>query len=92
MINVAVVSLRHWGPNLAHNTVALPDAPAHSLLVRAGDVLIPKLNFVKPLKVECQHFKECIRIGRKPLTDGYNGLVVGGSAGNGGEGYEFEGE
>lgn len=46
------------------------------LLLRAGDVLIPKLNFVEPLKVECQHFVECIRTGRRPLTDGYHGLQV----------------
>ena len=46
------------------------------LLVRAGDVLIPKLNFVEPLKVECQHFVGCIRTGDRPLTDGYHGLQV----------------
>ena len=46
------------------------------LLVRAGDVLIPKLNFVEPLKVECQHFVECIRTGEQPLTDGHHGLQV----------------
>jgi predicted dehydrogenase len=46
------------------------------LLIRAGDVLIPKLDFVEPLKVECQHFVECVRSGQPPLTDGYNGLHV----------------
>ena len=46
------------------------------LLLRAGDVLIPKLNFVEPLKVECQHFVECIRSGQRPMTDGYDGLRV----------------
>ena len=46
------------------------------LLVRAGDVLIPKLEFVEPLKVECQHFVECVRTGDRPLTDGYHGLQV----------------
>jgi len=46
------------------------------LLVRAGDVLIPKLDFVEPLKVECQHFVECIRTGGQPLTDGYHGMQV----------------
>lgn len=46
------------------------------LLVRAGDVLIPKIDFVEPLKVECQHFVECIATGRQPLTDGYHGLQV----------------
>ena len=46
------------------------------LLLRAGDVLIPKLDFVEPLKLECQHFIECIRTGQRPLTDGYDGLRV----------------
>lgn len=46
------------------------------LLVRAGDILIPKLDFVEPLRLECQHFVDCIRTGQKPLTDGYDGLRV----------------
>jgi predicted dehydrogenase len=46
------------------------------LLLRAGDVLIPKLDFVEPLKLECQHFVECIRTGQQPLSDGYDGLRV----------------
>ena len=46
------------------------------LLLRAGDVLIPKLDFVEPLKLECQHFVDCIRTGETPLTDGRNGLRV----------------
>lgn len=46
------------------------------LLLRAGDVLIPKVDFVEPLKRECQHFVECIRTGQRPLTDGYDGLKV----------------
>lgn len=46
------------------------------LLLRAGDILIPKLEFEEPLKLECQHFLECIRTGKPPLTDGYEGLRV----------------
>lgn len=46
------------------------------LLLRAGDVLIPKLDFVEPLKLECRHFIECIREGRQPLSGGYDGLDV----------------
>ena len=46
------------------------------LLLRAGDVLIPKVDFVEPLKRECQHFVECVRTGQRPLTDGYDGLKV----------------
>ena len=46
------------------------------LLLRAGDVLVPKIDFVEPLKVECAHFIECIKNGTKPLTDGLDGLRV----------------
>jgi predicted dehydrogenase len=46
------------------------------LLLRAGDIYMPKIDFVEPLKVEFSHFVECIREGRKPLTDGYDGLRV----------------
>jgi predicted dehydrogenase len=46
------------------------------LLLRAGDIVIPKLDFVEPLKLECQHFIECIETGATPLTDGYDGLRV----------------
>ena len=46
------------------------------LLVRAGDVTIPKINFVEPLKTECSHFIECVVQNKRPLTDGYNGLKV----------------
>lgn len=45
-------------------------------LVRAGDVLIPKINFVEPLKLECQHFADCILQHRQPLTDGNHGLKI----------------
>jgi len=46
------------------------------LLLRAGDVLIPKLDFVEPLKIECQHFVDCIRTGQTPVSDGRQGLWV----------------
>lgn len=46
------------------------------LIQRAGDVLIPRIDFAEPLRNECQHFVECIVAGKKPLTDGENGLRV----------------
>lgn len=46
------------------------------LLLRAGDVLIPKLEFTEPLKLECQHFVDCIRTGATPRSDGRQGLRV----------------
>lgn len=46
------------------------------LTQRAGDVLIPKIDFVEPLKRECSHFVESVLSGKRPLTDGHNGLKV----------------
>jgi predicted dehydrogenase len=46
------------------------------LIHRAGDLLIPKIDFVEPLRVECRHFAECVIEGKQPITDGENGLRV----------------
>lgn len=43
---------------------------------RYGDVLIPNIKFVEPLRQECQHFLECIKNHKKPLTSGEEGLKV----------------
>jgi predicted dehydrogenase len=41
-----------------------------------GDAYIPYLKQVEPLKVETQHFLDCIRKGQKPDTNGLEGLRV----------------
>ncbi len=41
-----------------------------------GDSYIPYVKQEEPLRVECQHFLDCIRTGRKPLTDGVHGAQV----------------
>lgn len=43
---------------------------------RMGDMLAPKWDQTDALKVECGHFLECIREGKRPLTDGIRGLNV----------------
>jgi predicted dehydrogenase len=35
---------------------------------RSGDILIPQVKFTEPLHVEAEHFADCIRNSRKPLT------------------------
>ena len=47
-----------------------------SLTVRSGDIWIPKLSLQEPLRIECQHFVDCIRERKTPLTDGRDGLRV----------------
>ena len=41
-----------------------------------GDMYAPYLKMVEPLKVECQHFLDCIENGIKPLSSGKEGLEV----------------
>ena len=35
---------------------------------RSGDIHIPKIDFPEPLRVEAQHFVDCIRNGATPMT------------------------
>ena len=41
-----------------------------------GDVYSPYVKQDEPLKIEAQHFVDCIRSGQTPLTSGQNGLQV----------------
>ena len=47
-----------------------------ALTVRSGDITIPKISLQEPLKLECQHFVDCVRDRTPPLTDGNDGLRV----------------
>jgi len=46
------------------------------LLLRAGDLLVPKIKFAESLRAECQAFVDAIRTGEPPLADRRNGLAV----------------
>lgn len=52
------------------------DYALFNLRNRVGDVLIPKVDFDEPLKIECGHFIDCIQNGKMPLTGGLEGLQV----------------
>jgi predicted dehydrogenase len=41
-----------------------------------GDIVSPYIRFEEPLRLECRHFADCIVEGKRPLTDGYDGLRV----------------
>jgi predicted dehydrogenase len=43
---------------------------------RYGDVVIPNIRFVEPLRTECEHFLDCIRDGSEPQSSGRVGLKV----------------
>ena len=44
--------------------------------IREGDVHIPRIKLMEPLRIECQHFVDSVLNKKRPLTDGYNGLKV----------------
>lgn len=46
------------------------------LTLREGDIHIPKIDMVEPLKLECRHFIDCVMNKKRPFTDGENGLSV----------------
>jgi predicted dehydrogenase len=46
------------------------------LSYRHGQVTIPYITWQEPLRLECEHFIECIRTGADPRTDGMQGLAV----------------
>jgi len=46
------------------------------LSYRFGDIFIPKLDDSEPLKVECQHFVDCVEKKAKPRSSGVHGYEV----------------
>ena len=47
-----------------------------AITLRTGDILIPRVPGGEPLKVECQHFIDCIEKDQTPRSDGRDGLRV----------------
>jgi len=45
-------------------------------ITRSGDIYSPRIPNREPLRIECEHFVECIRTGAAPLSDGHSGLRV----------------
>ncbi len=45
-------------------------------IARSGDVFSPRIPNAEPLRLECEHFVECIRTGNTPRSDGQSGLRV----------------
>ena len=47
-----------------------------AITLRFGDVLIPHINMAEPLKLECQHFADCVIKQKIPRSDGTDGYRV----------------
>jgi len=59
------------------------DAPRHydnygefQFAYRYGDISSPRIEDGEPVRIECEHFLECIRENRTPRSDGESGLRV----------------
>jgi predicted dehydrogenase len=81
--DVAFASLRWTDGRMAHIHVSWIDSKkqrALTIVGSAGSITIdgtaPVAREEEPLRVECEHFVECVRTGRRPRSDGAQGLAV----------------
>jgi predicted dehydrogenase len=44
--------------------------------IREGDITIPRISSGEPLRAECEHFLECVRLGKRPLVGGQEATAV----------------
>jgi len=44
------------------------DQPRQQFNYRSGDILLPQVKFVEPLRLEAEHFRDCIVNGTEPIT------------------------
>ncbi len=45
-------------------------------IARSGESFSPRISNAEPLRIECEHFVECVRTGATPRSDGQSGLRV----------------
>ncbi len=45
-------------------------------ITRSGDIWSPQIPNAEPLRLECEHFVDCVRDGTAPRSDGQSGLRV----------------
>jgi predicted dehydrogenase len=45
-------------------------------VARSGDIWSPRVPRAEPLRLECEHFVDCVRNGREPTSGARNGLAV----------------
>ncbi|MBI4641837.1 MAG: Gfo/Idh/MocA family oxidoreductase [Candidatus Tectomicrobia bacterium] len=46
------------------------------ILARQGNITIPKIDLIEPLKIQSQHFLHCVKTRETPVSDGVTGLQV----------------
>ena len=45
-------------------------------ITRSGDIFSPRVPNLEPLRLECEHFVQCVRTGERPRSDGASGVRV----------------
>jgi predicted dehydrogenase len=46
------------------------------IMLWQGETTVPEIDAAEPLALEAQHFVDCIRTGRRPISDGEAGTQV----------------
>ena len=64
------------GKQSVRATFRLTSRAIEAISVRHGEIRIPLVPSAEPLRVEAQHFVDCVREGRTPRSDGRSGLRV----------------
>ena len=64
--------------HIYENSVGRDEYPVSDQSAQAhrGVVTVPDIENAEPLRLECEHFLECIRKGERPCSDGRDGLRV----------------
>ncbi len=57
-------------------TPQLAQSYGEAIQVRFGDIRIPRVSSAEPLKLECQHFLDCVIHRRSPRSNAMDGLRV----------------
>lgn len=52
------------------------DTYGEYLSLRFGDITIPSIKMIEPLRIEAEHFIHCIKTRKRPKTDGEDGLEI----------------
>ena len=52
------------------------DTFAEYVGLRFGDITVPYIRVGEPLRLECEHFLDCVRSRSTPVSDGHDGLRV----------------
>ena len=62
-----------------YDSCAAPQRPSsygEAIQVRFGDIRIPRVSTAEPLKIEAQHFIDCVAQRRTPRSNAHDGLRV----------------